>query len=82
MNNTSNWRVFPQFEKSFNRTETSPVMAQIESTCRRLDEFNRSGSPVIQGRARAALAGYVRLLELIRLVNDRRQQPNVAHDDK
>ena len=82
MNNTPNWRVFPQFEKSFARTDSSPILTQIESTCRRLDDFNRTGSSVIQVRARAALAGYMRLLELIRLINERRQQPNTLYDDK
>ena len=77
MNNTPNWRVFPQFEKSFAQNDSGAVLGQIEATCRRLDEVNRTGSPTIQVRARTALAGYVRLLELIRLINERRRPKSV-----
>ena len=73
MNNTPNWRVFPQFEKTFAQNDSTAVLSQIEATCRRLDEVNRTGSTTMQLRARVALAGYVRLLELIRLINEQRQ---------
>jgi hypothetical protein len=68
MNQSANWRTFPQFEKSL-AGDTAQLMVRVESTCRQLDEFARSGSVEQQRRAYAALAAYVGLLELIRLIN-------------
>jgi hypothetical protein len=71
MSETTNWRTFPQFEKTFGQ-DPGPLLARIASTCRQLDEQTRTGPAEQQDRARTALAAYVRLLELVKMIDERR----------
>jgi hypothetical protein len=47
-------------------SERSPVLAQIESTCRQLDAIIKSGTKQEAARAQTAMNGYARTLELYR----------------
>lgn len=57
------WLRYPHLDQAL-LLEEPPVLAAIEKTCRSLDQLRRSGSPVEKQRAGAALAAYVRALEL------------------
>ena len=71
----SEWRHFPELEKLFSSEESAAsVMAQIEKTCRRLDELIRTGSSAEQARAKAAMAAYGRALDLVHQIRERREQ--------
>jgi hypothetical protein len=69
----SYWRSFPQLEKLL-AEERPPLLDRIEATCRQLDAIAASGSPQEKARARAAMVGYVRALELYRELVERRNQ--------
>jgi len=66
------WRKFPQFEKSFDEVEAA--LQKIEKTCRQLDQIQRAGTDEEKQRAKVAMAGYARLLELIGHLRDLRDK--------
>jgi hypothetical protein len=68
----SYWRSFPALEKLLSQ-EDPPLLEQLRATCRQLDAIAQTGSPQEKARAREAMAGYARALELYRELVDRRE---------
>jgi len=68
------WRSFPQFEKVLGPEGMGTLMEKIEKTCRRLDDLTRNGAPQEQSRARAAMTAYGRTMDLLRRLNELRDQ--------
>jgi hypothetical protein len=60
-----NWRHFPTIEKLFESGTLPAFLQQAEATCRQLDELIDSDSPRDAARARAAMAGYGKALEVL-----------------
>lgn len=67
------WRVYASIDKAL-ETDEPPVMPKIEKTCRELDRLAHSGDTRDAERARAALAGYGRALELYRHLTELRDK--------
>jgi len=75
----TNWRHFPELEKLFSsEEEATAVMANIQKTCKRLDELSRTGPAAEQARAKAALSAYSRTLDLIHRTRERLEQMAAA----
>jgi len=71
----TDWRRFPELEKLFtSEEEATAVMANIQKTCKRLEEISATGSAADQARAKAALSAYSRTLELIQRTRQRLEQ--------
>lgn len=68
----SYWRSFPVLERTLGQEEPA-LLKQIETTCRQLDEIQRTGSPAEKARAADAMQGYARALELYRELVERRE---------
>lgn len=67
------WRSFPQFEKAVDG-DAQALIAKIEKTVRRLDEFVRTGDAAEQTRAKAAMAAYGRTMDLYRKLLEMKAQ--------
>jgi hypothetical protein len=67
------WRSFPQLEKVLGE-ERPALLDRIQATCRQLDAIVKSGTPQEKARAKEAMSGYTRALELYRELVDRRDQ--------
>lgn len=59
------WRHFPAIEKMFESGTLPAFLKQAEQTCRQLDALIDSGNQREAARARAAMAGYGKTLELL-----------------
>ena len=63
----TDWRHFPQFERSFDTPDAAKEMfTKIEKTCEQLERFRTTGTPREKSRAQAAMRAYGRTVELIR----------------
>ena len=77
-------RQFPQFEAILGTDEPSPLLQQIEKTCRQLNGIIQNGSEADKVRAQAAMTAYGRSLDLLRVLTEMRdaelqeQQPRRA----
>jgi hypothetical protein len=69
----SYWRSFPVLERTLTQ-ENPQLLKQIEATCRQLDAIEKSGSGAEKARAREAMQGFARALELYRELVDRREK--------
>ena len=72
------WRHFPVFEEALSSEPPAPVLAQVEKTCRQLNDLIKSGSDADKARAQSAMTAYGRSLDLLRLlteVRDRSAEP-------
>jgi hypothetical protein len=79
----SYWRSFPVLERTLGQ-ENPPLFGQLEATCRQIDAILKSGTAAEKARAREAMAGYARALELYRELVERRdysmaQASNIAN---
>jgi hypothetical protein len=68
------WRHFPKFEEVLSSQEPSPLMAMIEKTCRQLNDVLQGGADADKARAQAAMAGYGRSLDLLRILAEARDK--------
>ncbi len=68
------WRQFPEFEQLLSSAEPPALLANVEKTCRQLNEVLQSGSEADQGRARAAMSAYGRSLDLLRILTEARDK--------
>ena len=69
----SYWRSFPVLERTLTQ-ENPALLKQIETICRQLDAIEKSGSAAEKARAREAMQGFARALELYRDLVDRREK--------
>jgi len=67
------WRNYPTVERML-KEDPSATFGKMEKTCRRLEEFGRSGSPAEQSRAKAAITAYGRTMDLLRLLAETRDK--------
>jgi hypothetical protein len=68
------WRHFPEFEQLLGSEEPPPLLAKVEKTCRQLNEVLQSGTGADKERAKLAMTGYGRSLDLLRLLTEMRDK--------
>lgn len=68
------WRHFPEFEKILSNEAPSPLMTNVEKTCRQLNDVLQAGSENDKERARAAMTAYGRSLDLLRQLTEIRDK--------
>lgn len=67
--NPMEWPPYPALERVL-REDAQGLFERMEKTCRRLEEFAKSGTPQEQNRARAAMAAYGRTMDLLRRLSE------------
>ena len=68
------WRRFPQFEKLFEADQFAPAMRKMEKNLRQLEDLAKNGPEADRERARSAALAYIRTIELIRQIVDKRNE--------
>ena len=68
------WRHFPQFEELLAQEKPSPFLANVEKTCRQLNDALQSGSQADGTRAKLAMTAYGRSLDLLRVLTEMRDK--------
>ncbi|MFN0171784.1 MAG: hypothetical protein ACKV22_35680 [Bryobacteraceae bacterium] len=70
---TLEWPTYPTVEKVLTE-DAQDLFERMQKTCRRLEDFTKSGTPQEQNRARAAMAAYGRAMELLRVLAQARDK--------
>ncbi len=68
---TLDFQTYPTVEKVLTQ-DVPDLFERMQKTCRRLEDFTKSGTPQEQNRARAAMAAYGRAMELLRVLAEAR----------
>ena len=68
------WRQFPEFEQLLGSDEPHPLLANVEKTCRQLNEMLQSGTDADKTRAKLAMTAYGRSLDLLQSLREMRDK--------
>ena len=72
------WRHFPYFEEILGQERPATLLAQVEKTCRQLNDVLQSGNQAEKTRAKQAMTAYGRSLDLLKLLTQMRDEATQA----